>query len=357
MTGIQQLGACKLARINADKTLNTVALWSVHNDDHNAPAIAYRSDKDAITIFGSDHGNDALMRLLDVDRTTLATSNSRNLTFSSIISYAQLLTTGDRIVIIGRLGSVKWVYMMSDDWGATWSAQRTLIDSSSPNLGQVYIIAKPLASDATKAQFAFVGHPSLSTYRPIMHGLIDLVTGAITTDAGGALGDLDDASGPSIVATALTTAVPSTTGVVYRLLDVGEVGGRYAVLYAEWESANDVTRYRIATYSGGSWTTAAWAPTAGAPFGYTPPSHYQGGAVFSRDNGAITSREAGGGWYVDRWTWNGSDLVFAHEMSSSTVARARPLVPTQTGLIPALVGELTTYTSYTQYYGLGKVIE
>ena len=353
--GIARDATVKITRVNADSSIETIALGQTEADEHNGPAIAYHPDHTDLVLFFSQHNTDNRVHYRRVDRESLALGVPEELQFSGLVTYAQVLVRGDRIVLLTRVASVSWCYRISEDFGSTWSEERALIDGN--GRGLVYVLAKPVRSDPSQAQFAFYGHPTSSGFRDVLYGSIDLDTGVVGSGGGINLGDLDTEGGPGLRPVvpagkpALETALHPSPGYVVRMLDVGELDGMPAIAYAEW-TGTEAPNYRVILRDkAGGWSSAPWTLPTGVVFGYVPDIHYHGGAAFTRDDGVISSREEAGTWKVERWRWDTTlgDLVLAEELSATPKPVIRPYVPYHDGRADVVVHELDRYKGYTDY--------
>jgi hypothetical protein len=353
--GIASDGDVRITRVGADASLETVVVGNVSPDDHSGPAIAFGPEQPDLLVFFAGHNSEDVVHYRRLGRDTLSLGDPEELSFSGNVTYAQALVRGDRIVLVTRVSLSTWRYRMSEDFGDTWTAERVLIDAT--GYGQVYGLVKPILGQPSRAQLAFYGHPENSEFRDVLHGVIDLDTGRITTVGGADLGDLDSEGGPGLLpvppdgAPGLETAISPSTGYAVRLLDVGTLGGLPAILYVVW-TGDEAPHYRVKLRrESGEWSSAPWMPPTGSVFGYRPDTHYHGGAVFARADSVFSSREEGGQWRVERWDWDPAtaDLVLAGELSATARPVVRPYVPYHDGLVDVIAHELLRYEAYTDY--------
>lgn len=347
--GIAKSADVRITRVNADASLEPVVVGRTVADDHNGPAIALAPDREQLVVFFAAHGSEKVVHYRTLHRQSLALGAARELSFSGSVTYAQLLVHGDRLVLVTRVADSTWRYRISEDFGGAWSEERILVDAR--GLGKVYCLVKPVRSAPATAHLAFYGHPTGSTFRKVQHGTIHLDDGRVTVDDGAVVGDLDAAGGPSLNPDALDTAISPSTGWVVRLLDVGELGGMPAILYAVWQG-DAAARYRVKLRrAAGEWSSAPWTADTGAVFGYTAAIHYHGGAVFAHGDEVVTSREVSGQWEIQRWSWDAAsqDLRTGPLLSTSSRPVVRPYVPYRAGRVDLIAHELLQYDGYTDF--------
>lgn len=323
-------------------------------DEHNATALAISATQANLIAFYPRHGEDTFIRYQFVDRTTMEAGPQLTLTFSNGISYAQVLQVPgtDTLHVFCRLSSTAWAYKTSTDWGQTWGSEKVLIDSSELT-GVLYTMLKPDPDTTSIAHMVAYIRANSGTFHNLGYAQIDLATGAITTAAGGSIGDLDEAAGPDLdLDNELTQAV--TTSDNTRPLDIGVIDGRPAIGYALWVGATGPPTYRVARYNGATWDDVA-VVASGEPFGHDPDARYVGGMAFGRDgeDGVLrTSRQTSDGeWVLERWLWNGTNFTLMEELARSTDRLIRPWTIQEAGAGIWMHELYTVYNGYTSFEG------
>lgn len=325
----------------------------IFHDEHNTPALAFEATRPYLIAFYTQHGTDNIMRYRTINRMTQAVGPRRTLTFSLNITYAQVLTSGSRLMILTRGGDT-WRYRISDDFGGTWGAEKVLINAS--GYGQVYSFVKPISDDGDLNHLAFYGHPLSSTFRNIVYAQIHLHSGDVTLTNGQVIGNINDPGGPNLRPEQLQAAVVPATGFKVRLLDVSTIRNRPAIAYAVWNAAvaeDGPATYKVAMYQDdNTWKLAPWSLAAGHQFGYDPAIHYLGGMAIGRGDVIYSARESSGTWIFEKWAWSAPQGTFTFVSkiaSDSSQKLVRPYVPLRAGGAEVLIDRLETYTSYTNY--------
>lgn len=354
---IASAGTVRVAKVNraagSYQWATLSAIGDIYHDEHNTPALAFEDTKPCLMAFYTQHGTDNIMRYRTINRTTLAVGPLKTLTFSTTITYAQIIRNGTRLMLLTRAGD-SWRYRTSDDFGTTWSAEKVLINAT--GYGQVYSLLKPTPGDGDLNHLAFYGHPLTSSFRNVVYAQIHLQSGEVTLVNGQLIGNINDPAGPNLRPEQLQPAITPGTGFKVRLLDVYTIRNRPAIAYAVWNAgANEAgpATYKVKMYQdNNTWTTPPWSLAAGAPFGYDPAIHYLGGMAIGRDNSVYTSRETNGTWIFEKWAWSETlgTFTLAHTIARDTTQKlARPYVPARDGVTAVTINRLQTYTSYTNY--------
>ncbi|MFY1637844.1 hypothetical protein ACN27F_31990 [Solwaraspora sp. WMMB335] len=351
---IARLGTVRVSRVHpATGAVRTVEMSRTNRpDDHNAPTIAFEAGQPNLVVFYTGHNYDNVMRYRTVDRTTLAVGPERQLTFSGDITYAQVLRTGRRLVLLTRVAISTWRYRVSDDFGTTWGPEQMLVDAR--GYGQVYVVAKPEPGNANRNLLAFYGHPVNSPYRNVEFARIDLTSGSVERLNGQVLGNLYSTAGPGLRPGQMDPAITPSAGYKVRLLDIGVVGGRPTIAYAVWNGSTGAATYKTKMFLDGAWSTPPWAVPSGDPFGYDPATHYLGGTVIGRADRLYTARQdnSSGTWHVEQWRWSESQRTFVLDRELLRDARlplVRPYVPARAGQTEVIVQRLVSYTGITSY--------
>jgi hypothetical protein len=355
--GLSSEGDIKITRINSDLTSDVVTLDRIQVDDHNGPAIAYDPAASYLVVFYAEHNQEEVVHYRTIDRDTLAKGPRRTLVFSDKVTYCQALVHGRKIVLLTRVGFTSWRYRISEDFGATWTQERTLVTSGN---GQVYCLTKSDAANPASYHLAFVGHPKYSGFRDVTHAMIRLDSGRITLADNTAIGSLYEPSGPRLDPHALDLAIAPEPGWAVRLLDVGWLGGVPAISYALWKKGSIFipVRYQVKIHRDGHWYDASWQLHAGRIFGHHLKAHYHGGAVFTRGQGIVTSREEAGEWFLEKWAWDpaAETLSLVQEIYASSDPIVRPYVPDNEGRVAVIAHTLLKYSGYQNFMANTKVV-
>jgi hypothetical protein len=305
-----------------------VPLGSGEVDDHNPAAVALAPHRSDLLVFYAEHDEDPVIRWRTIDRSTLAASVEHELNFGGTtpVTYAQPLVYGDRVVLLTRQGE-SWVYMISDDWGGSWTPPRTLVDSGDE--GQCYITSQADPADPAIVHAAFYCHPVNSAYDDVNYLRLHLDSGAVTGMSGNVLGDLDTVGGPAVDPAALDVAISPSAGWRVRIFDLGFVQGRPAIPFAVWDADPNpaaLANYRVKVWTGTAWVTDSWQVPSGPEFGYTPAVHYLGGLALSTSGMLLSSRKdaATGDWVVEQWAFDGSTFTLVSEVDRSQTRLIRP---------------------------------
>ncbi|HEY3737559.1 MAG TPA: IPT/TIG domain-containing protein [Jatrophihabitans sp.] len=368
---INHYGTVQISRIDRSLgTTTTADLGDVKADEHSTPAVAFDSGQSNILVFYTAHNGDTFVRYRSVNRSTLAMGTAQTIQFGNLVTYTQVMQFGSEIVLLTRSGSESWDYVISHDWGATWSSVYSLIDTT--GAGQVYMLLRPL-TDAGQYQFAFYGHPTNSTIHDLFYGRIDLASGTVSDAQGDVIGRLGSTAigssglpGPNLDPRKtdvpnLSKAYAVPAGDDVRLLDIGLLDGKPVVGFGEWSLAdpNQLASYHVVTYDSTStnWFISPWGPPSGNPFGTDQEGHYIAGLSFGPDDTVYVAWQdlATGAWYVGSALWDGTTFsAFTVLKSSPDAALARPIVPANsaTGTTKVLYQQLEFYNSYSSNYSV-----
>jgi hypothetical protein len=342
LSTVNRRGGNELHRITPSGTDRVLLPGQPQADDHNAAAVWLDPGALRLLAAGSRHNEDTYVRLWTVHRGTLTVDGPQQLEMGGLVSYAQFLAYGDTLHLLCRRGQDQWVYRTSDDGGLTWQPPRVLLDGD--GLGQVYLTTRPDPANPALVHFATVGNPAQVGLPDVGYGRIRLDTGAVTTLDGTTLGNMG--TGPSVGPDELDQAVVPSGTFRVRLLDVGVIGGRPAIAYTVWNTAdsNYPPNYKIKRWTGSAWLSGSWSLPAGATFGFTAGAHYHGGLAIGDDGTWWTSRKDDGSWLVEAWHADGSP---AGEVASAATRLIRPYAVRGGGW----VYQDTLYEHFTRYYG------
>lgn len=284
------------------------SLGTIQADDHNAPALALEPGH-APVIFSPEHNiSKVLWYRIGLDGVWQA------IWFPGLVTYAQVLTEGARIVLLTRVESCQWWAVASDDWAQSWGDPVKILDGCDKG-GLIYLTTGPSSTPGIYHVAAY-GHPINSTWREIDYGRLDM----------NALAPLH--------------LQPAVKAQEERLLDVGEIEGQPAILYA---AGGQDWFYRVAQRSAEGWTVTDLATVGGA---FWAPSGYIGGAVFDDAGGVVLSRSSGGTWTVE----GHADGIT--ELASSSEPLVRPIIAGG----HVIVQQLGCYADPTHFSATAKVL-
>lgn len=303
-------GVVKVWRVEPDRTLE--ASWPAVgvDDDHNAPAIAVHPQHPAL-VFYTGHNYDNQVRWRTIDR-DMNVSGEQVLTAPGNTTYVQPVTYGDTVALFTRVNRCSWYAITSNDWGTTWGDWVKVVDDCDAG-GLIYLTTAPSSLGPEFYRIAIYGHPSLSEWREIDTGLLDMDTGRITRVHGGKpVGYIFSGRNLPVERGDLFTAYTPPDGTITRLLDVGESpDGDPLVAFATWDDwdVEGTGKYRTARYDGDDWVVSNSLPATGSPFqdrdGNTKRG-YVGGMTITDTGDVVLSREveiAGGAsqWRLERY--------------------------------------------------------
>lgn len=339
---------------------SSVTLDGPHSaDEHNPTALAVSGTQDELIAFYPRHGEDSHIRYQFIDWTTMEAGAQQTLTFSAGISYAQVLQVpnSDTLHVFCRRGGSTWAYRTSTDWGASWGSEKVLIDSSELT-GTLYTMLRPDPVTPTVAHMVSYIRANSGTFHDLCYARINLSTGAITTAAGGSIGDLDEASGPDLdLDNELTRAVSTSDNT--RPMDIGAIDGQPAIAYALWVGDEGAPTYRVARFNGSTWDDVA-VVASGEEFGHDPDARYIGGMAFGRtadEDGVLrTSRQTvpdPGEWVLEEWLWDGSAFGLTGEVARTPneTPIIRPMTVHGDGRGIWMHEYVTSYLGFTSYSG------
>jgi len=277
-------------------------------DEHNAPSILDLGDG----ILCCSHPRNSTVfsvKKYDYDL-NLINDYGNSLGVNSGLSqanYSQLYKFGNRILMFCREDLTDWAVTWSDDFGATWTAHKKIMISSSSS--KLYMLGM---KNDDKVTFAIYLHPDSMGNNKIKSIELDGVTGAIT-EAGISKGNLYDAGFTSVNFDNLTTLItPTNTGSI-RLLDVSANSGILNILYADFQSDNEDGIYKHKKFNVSNLSLVSESDITA--HGRDVYLTYFGGMYFEQtDNGVwnnkiFLAREESSIWYVEEWELIGSTFT------------------------------------------------
>jgi len=264
-------------------------------DDHNAPSILARPNKDRLA-FATRHAKSNVVNTFRASG-GIDFHDAGNLWHPGTVTYTQVLDSNDRVAVFSRVNHLQWNFFLSENWGLTWGDSVEFLNSG-VHTGLFYMTTAPSTTPGLY-HFAAYGHPVNSSFRGLVYGTINVATGDISGPSG-VVGNLDGTNLPLSVDD-FDDVVPTTGTEVARMFDVGEAHGHPVVVYAKWDDDNNVPAgYWLAHRDGlGVWTHVDLGVLAGAEF--WAPSRYYGGMSVAKDGSGrvFTAHEAAGVWTVD----------------------------------------------------------
>lgn len=277
-------------------------------------------------------------------------------------TYAQIVENNGNMMIITRTGDY-WVYVFSNDDGATWSEPKEFLKQGLTNYAKVYCLTQMTGSKFVKLyDYGQVGD-ALDSNR-ISYSAIDLETLIVYDKENG--NQIADLNSSAIVTddTKVLYNVPS--GFNLRLLDVsGDAVDEAIFTFCEFSQADsNVGKYHLMSYN---LTTDVASVADIADHGGYFTHAYPGGAYIrsglqgETDASTIvyTSRKDGSEWIIEKWSISGTTSTLVSEMVRSTNILSRPIPPqgtlASTG-VEIFYNEATYYLNYTDWKSRIKTI-
>ncbi len=351
ITGVDNQGNWIVSLTKNGKTQTKKIAEAKEADDHNAPAILANEGKDSL-IFFARHHKSRNISFVRAAEGTLNFGPIQNIIFPKNTTYTQVLNDGsDRIILLTRSGICQWRYVVSEDYGKSWSNPKILLDTCK-RLENVYLLASKSDANPDQYHLAMTAHPEQSTWRNISYASLNFKTGEIT-NSNGVLGNIF-ASNKAI----LTDDTFEKTNLVdqndpnnrLRLLDIADKRGKTIILYAEWKNDN-LPVYKMAIRNQpGEWTSVDLGISSGKAFGGKAVT-YIGGAMFdsNKQNTIFISKEDGGNWSILKYKLDAKlSLTNPSVVASSPDPLVRPL--SIAGDKNSLVYQkIEHYSSFTNY--------
>ena len=308
-------------------------------DDHDAAAVVTHATKARIAFYPGHNDRRAVRYRIG--------SSTREVALPGLVSYAQILTSGDRIVLLTRVNLCAWYLVRSDDWSLTWSAPIRLIDDCAAG-GSVYLTTKPHQSTAGSFRLAVYG----GTWNGMHYGQINISTGRLTLPGDLEVANVRSGSGLPLVPGKLAMAYESRARRDTRLLDVGQVNGRPLIVFAEWLPFGPA-RYVTAMYGAtGTWVIRRSLPLAGKPF--WRPSMYIGGASITDAGDIVVARESEGSWMIEQHGLTSTGWSRRATLAKGTAPLVRPYAVR--GGDSVIFQRVARYTDYRHFKtSLGEV--
>lgn len=333
------------------------------DDDHNNPALLAVDGKSLICFYSRHDAEEGLRyRTSKLPLSIAEWQPEQILTFGGSTTYAEVHVVGQEIHLFTRVDEVRWGWRMSGDWGQTWSLPRDFLSFDTDQ--QVYM-GSALLGDGRTLRIGVSGHPKEYEKKPL-HDIwacqVDLVTGAVTTPSGKALGNLRTGAGMPLNYSALELVQRTPADRTVNLLDVSS-GPVFEIAFVSKIKDDNSTRdaqYEIASLRGGKWRIETVVP-AGRKFGYIDAGLYVGGMAFPEgvpDGRVYLTREDVGSWHLEEWRrqpdgrWVGDDLIAP---GSVRLTRPWPVTPPSPSLSVVAL-ELERYADDSYYDTLSHLI-
>lgn len=339
--------------IRASWTADAGATWSTVNlalsdptvDDHDNPAFLRRNDGHLLAFFCRHNGASYFLSTSDAadDPSAWTRVDLDSQLGGGPYTYANpFQLTGEAgapIYNFYRSGSTPtWstYFSKSLDGGTTWAAQTRLLDGASGS-GRPYL--KAAQNGNRRVDFAVTdGHPNAVATNSIRHFYME--GGSFFSSDGTPLG-----SPPFDTATDLTTVYDGTT-IRAWVWDIAiGIDGLPVIVFATFPSTTD-HRYNYAKWNGTSWDVNEIC--AAGTYLYSGEAYYSGGVSLDPNdpNTVYASRESGGFWSLYRYTTSDGGASFTEEAMPDFQNAIRPFVVRGTGLLAAIAGRYSSYTSF-----------
>ncbi len=346
---------------HAETVISTLAP-QFERDDHNNPALLPLPDGELAAFFsphahGDMHASRTHDGVWESPRRLKLTDTTRG---RKGITYANpflLPGENDRLQLYWRGDDFKPTFSTSDDFGATWSAPRTLISETGRDSGNRPYVKYAATKDRDSILIAFTdGHPRNEPSNGIYFARY-------------VAGRFERADGTRIATSEQLPLQPADCDPVYDGATAGrawiwavaeDAQGHPVIAYTRHPTEDD-HRYYYARWNGREWEHH-FITAAGKWFPHTPPDtverepHYSGGLSLDPANPHVVylSRPIDGVFEIERWVTadggaNWSSSAVTHGSSADNV---RPFVvpgtPTGTAIVMwmHLRGGYRHYTDY-----------
>lgn len=254
-------------------------------DDHNAPAIMVLPGKETIVAY-TRHNASNFLNIARAEENTISFRPKTRLDLGGKVSYAQILSYQNRIVILSRVSNCKWVAVESMYDSEEWSEPVTVFeDCEGIGRQQYYLTSSPSAANPGLYHLAFIGHPGATLHKNITYATLDLADGNIYSGLN-QIGNLDGTNLPLDSDALVSVGQILKPEQNSRLLALSEKYGKAVIYYARWSNLKN-TAYYQAVYDedNGSFARSKLGIKAGAPF--QKSSHYVGGIDVSHTTNHI----------------------------------------------------------------------
>lgn len=344
LSGLNSSGTYRLWKRDSSNNLAYASLATAPEvDDHNTPAVLAQDNKNVV-VFYTRHNDDKVMHYKVASAGSLTFGSDNTLTYSDTITYAQVWSYGDKVILVNRLGRCQWVYRVSEDYAATWGNETVLFDVCANN-DLVYAMIQPTPT-AGVFHLSFYSHPNQSTWKNILVGKLDLTNGNIT-DSTGTVANIDG-TGLPLDETDLDHVDFPTTDRTTRYFDIGTKQGKTYGWYAQQIGDNGWKYYYFYQNTDGT-ITRVNSNIAAPPFYGT----YLGGAALDRNgnNTLYLSEKASTGtqpWKLKQYTINSDmSITLVSTQADSASPLVRPVAPI--GQNSVFFQRLGTYNDFTDF--------
>lgn len=345
VTGIGSFGRLGIWKTTDAGTTFATLGTAEDGDDHNTPSITVLSDGNLLAMW-TNHDADSVIRYRKTttpgDITTFGTEAT--ITPGGTTSYTQAWAYGSEVHLLTRVGgylSGDWMYIRSEDNGATWNTPKLLMEGASE-----YPNSK---LDGSTLLLYIHGHPVNSLDQTLRIGRIDLTNGDVYTGLGGTasfniwsgtgtltMSDFDTIHTPTLGKTRLTAGLGDATNP--------------AALFVEFDTEANAS-YRHVRWNGSGWDVTT-ITTAGDPIEVPIGDNwYFAGAEFENATDALVTRENAGTWTLERHRLTAGTWALVNTLASATDRKVfRPYVP-----IGAAAGDYIVHAGYYRTYTDGGI--
>lgn len=353
-------GQARIFKENGGTVQNKIVQTLPEADDHNNPCLSVQAGKDVIA-FWTRHNKDAKMRFARAPEGTKDFGSVSEIIFPGNITYAQLMEYGDVGLLLTRVGNNAWWGVLTDDHWDSHGDPFKLVEMT--GAGSKMYMCHGESSTPGVFHIALYGHPSLSSFRNIMYGKINLVDMTVEKSAG-VIADLpslpDHPAGISLPLNITDFDIvwsPGMSDQVARLFAIGEAHGKPVVLYAKWWDDVTPRYYRARQLDDGSWSNLNLQIDAPI-FAYRDAAKYIGGGDFARNGQnylALSVRDsATNKWHIKKYTINAdSTFSLAGSFVNSSLPLVRPLCPRGDDCVTTM--QLVDYSTYGVFQS--KILE
>lgn len=355
-TGVSNAGNFRVFK-NSSSVYTTLETNSSYDDDHNSPGLAIDSGKKSLA-FTARHGADSNVKQYEIvdNGSTISNNFEKNIGFSGTVSYTQVLTHGDTIVLMSRVDGGKWGYRVSTNRGTNWALEKNFIQPS----GSIYMMFEESSTDGV---FHFTATPNGGTdnFPFLDYGTLDLDSGDVQTLVSGSMTTVDNIYSPTTLPfdeTDLYDIEPTQhSSQKSRVLAVGEVQGKVTVFFCKDGNGIDAGYYK-AVLDSGTFTRSTFNDSSGTPIlsggiwpGSPSGSLYVGGLTINRNGQDLITLSllaSDDEWKIKQYSVN-TDLTtnYVGTLDSNTNPLVRPF--SVHGSNQVLYEELRAYTSYSNY--------
>lgn len=331
---INSTGGQEIVRVDDNGNKLTKLIWTgMTKDEHNTASMIPIDDTILVTWTG--HNINALYRAIyDKDLNVVVAATM--LQNSGALSYTSIAYASGKVFLFTRAYSIRWVFMISEDKGLTWSDPLSFYERGTAT-DKPYLVMQKYG---TELVLFLSMHPLTTNSRQLSKLVIDTVTGDVYENDGTVINNVYSGYVTKTLQE-LQTAFTSPVGETFWVMDVTADDTYYyamvvMIVQDEIEDSYPSGNYKLLRFD----RSGNRDDFDIIPHGRAYIFRYFGWAYFVQtmegvwDRTIYLSHNVADTWSVEKWKWTGTEMVKVSTIKtqySITKALSRPKPPYNSG--------------------------